>query len=329
MIKTGLFFLFVVSLFYSCSSQKDSKFRTEKNNSERSTFCDKTEAGILFFSSDNGENWVDAGSGLPQTDKIGLDGIAVSNQKLGLATKQSGVYEYNFKTNFWENIPTEKQIIEANPGALAFLENDVFVGTQFAGVFYTNNLGKSWTNCNSGLTNLTIRRFFEFNQQLYVCTNDGFYCFNEASENWQLEFGQRFLQVNGATSFDGSFYLATNQGIYRQQTDKTWINMTPDLSVHHISSDKNRIYAMSYNELLVSSNYGLDWESQQNGLPENLYTFNVLNHHEILFAGQWDGVYRKTKHDKKWMKSNNGLPSNLAVLNLKAFHHILVVSISE
>jgi hypothetical protein len=85
---------------------------------------------------------------------------------------------------------------------------------------------------------------------------------------------------------------------------------------------------MSYNELL-SSKDGETWQSRQNGLPKNLYTFNVLNYNNIVFAGQWDGIYRKTNDSDKWEFSGKGLPSNFAVTNLKAINNILVISTSE
>jgi hypothetical protein len=86
---------------------------------------------------------------------------------------------------------------------------------------------------------------------------------------------------------------------------------------------------MTYNELLLSSNDGIHWQSMQDGLPKNLYTFNILKQNDIVFAGQWDGVYRKTNNDNKWKQSSNGLPANFAVTNLKSFHGFLVITTSE
>lgn len=321
--------LVLTFLLNSCNSQTNGNFIFEKDNSVQKTRQNEELNGIIYFSFDNGNNWVNTSSGLPEKVRIGLDGIAVSNQNIAVATKENGIYIYNFKRNHWENVPTEIQIIEGNIGALAMTDSAIFVGTQFKGVFCSKDSGKTWINLNTGLTNLTVRRFCEFNRKLYVCTNDGFYSLHKDAIDWQLEYGQSSLQVNGATLFDGNFYLATNKGIFTQQKDGTWLNSAPQYSMHNISSDKGQIYSMTYNELLLSSNDGKTWQNQQNGLPKSFYTFNVLTHNNIVLAGQWDGIYRKNINSTKWEPSSNGLPISFAVTNLKAFKNILVVSTSE
>lgn len=327
MIRILLIITFTTLILNPCNSQTSRNLKANHINS----LSKEIPNGIVYFSYDNGLNWVNSSNGLPEKVRIGLGGIATSSQNLGVATKDNGVYFYNFKTKIWENITTDKQIIEANIGTLAIIDSVIFVGTQFKGVFYTTDKGRNWKNLNTGLTNLTIRRFCEFNKILYVCTNDGFYSLNKNLDNWNLEFGQNSLQTNGATFYNGSFYLATNKGIFSQQTDKSWINSSPQLSMHNISADLNQLYAMTYNELLLSSKDGKTWQSHQSGLPKELYTFNVLNHNNFVLAGQWDGIYRKTKVNSTtmWELSSKGLPTKFAVTNLKAFNDILVISTSE
>lgn len=328
MIKIFLI-IFTTLILNSCNSQTSRNLKSGDINSSPIASQKETQNGIVYFSYDNAMNWVNSSNGLPEKIRIGLGGIASSSQLLVVATKDNGVYFYNFNSKTWENIPTDKQIIEANLGALAIFDNAIFVGTQFKGVFYTKDNGKNWTKLNVGLTNLTIRRFCEFNKVLYVCTNDGFYSLNKNLDNWKLEFGQNSLQTNGATFFNGGFYLATNQGIFSKQTDKSWINSAPQFSMHNISSDQNQLYALTYNELLVSSTDGKTWQSHQSGLPKELYTFNVLTHNNLILAGQWDGIYTKTNGNTMWELSSKGLPEKFAVTNLKAFNDILVISTSE
>jgi hypothetical protein len=328
MIKIFLI-VFTTLILNSCNSQSSGNSRADDINSLQNASKKENKGGIVYFSYDNGVNWVNSSDGLPENVRIGLGGIATSNLILGVATKDNGVYLYNNKSKTWDNVPTSKQIIEANLGTLAIIDSVIFVGTQFKGVFYTTNKGRNWKNLNTGLTNLTIRRFCEFNKILYACTNDGFYSLNKNLDNWKLEFGQNSLQTNGATFYNGSFYLATNKGIFSQQKDKSWVNSSPQFSMHNISSDKNQIYAMTYNKLLLSSKDGKNWQSFQSGLPKELYTFNVLNHNNLILAGQWDGIYMQTNNNTMWKLSSNGLPTKFAVTNLKMFNNILVISTSE
>jgi hypothetical protein len=302
---------------------------TVKNNKPNIAINNEPQNGIVYFSYDEGKNWVNASDGLPQITQIGLGGIASSNTLLAVATKNKGVYIFNAKTKTWNNITTIKKIIDANIGALTVYDNTIFIGTQQMGVFYTNNKGKSWHNINTGLTNVTVRRFCMFNKTLYVCTNNGFYTFNKKMQHWQLIYGQALLQINNATFYNNSIYLATDKGIFKQQSDSSWVHSSPQFSMHSISSDNNQLYAMTYNELLQTSNDGYNWQSNQEGLPNDLYTFNVINYNNKIFAAQWDGVYKKNTLTDFWELYSNGLSPKFAVTNLCVFNKILVISTSE
>jgi hypothetical protein len=324
-----ILFLFVFASSF-CNGQITKKIETDQTVVKSKTAKNSTEAdsGIIYFSYDNGNTWRNASSGIPQKVSIGLGGVAVAGKVLAVATKEYGVYSYNFNDSTWFNIPTEKQIIDGNLGALIFYKNTIYVGTQHKGIFYSQDYGKTWTFQNAELNNLTIRRFIEYENMLYVCTNDGFYSLNKDSNGWESEYGYNSLQVNGATVFKGSFYIATNKGVYKKVSGSNWRNVLPDHSIHNISSANEELFAMTYNELLLSSRDGIIWQSAQDGLPENLYTFNVLYQNHVLFAGQWDGVYSKSDLSSKWKKSSIGLPTNFAVTNLISFDGILVITTS-
>jgi hypothetical protein len=315
---TYLFALILFALNFGNAQQTDTTLsKIEKEN------------GIVFFSFDNGNNWKNASSGIPEKVSIGLDGVATSDRFLGVATKEYGIFIYDFKDSIWVNTTTEPQMIDGNIGAFTFFKNAMYVGTQYKGIFYSKDNGKTWITQNNGLSNLIIRRFLEVENKLYVCTNDGFYSLNEKSNTWELAYGNNAIQVNGASIFKGNFYLATSTGVYTKNEGNNWKNVLPNHSVHNISSDNGRVYAMTYNELLLSSNDGILWQNAQDGLPKDLYTFNILNQNNVAVAGQWDGVYSKTDFDFKWKKSSKGLPSNFAVTNLKSFNGILVITTSE
>lgn len=320
----------VLVTFSSCHRQTNKTAETKQSisNSKNGKNLNETANEIIYFSFDNGNSWENASSGLPQKVSIGLGGVAASERLLSIATKEHGVYTYNFNDSIWVGIPTDKQILASNIAALSFYQGAIYVGTQHKGVFYSNDNGKTWTTQNSGLNNLTIRRFFEFENKLYVCTNDGFYSLNEKSNSWKLEYGHDSLQVNGVTVLKGNFYIATSKGVYKKVNDD-WKNILPTHSVHNISSAGEQLYAMTYNELLLSSNNGITWQSAQDGLPKDLYTFNVLNQNNVAFAGQWEGVYSKTNFDSVWKQSGNGLPTNFAATNLTSYNGILVITTSE
>lgn len=282
--------------------------------------------GIVFFSNDNGLTWEDKSRGLPSSIGIGLGGIDVSDGILALAGKENGVYIFDFQKEVWVNIPTNKLILKNNIGALLLFKGGIYVGTQFAGVFVSFDSGNSWTNINFGLLNLTIRKLVQINDKLYAGTNAGIFSYNELLKKWDLEFGNEKLQVNGISEQEGIIYIGTNQGAFSAPIGKKeWKKILAGRSLHNISSDDKTIFAMVYNELFSSVDKGRSWQSIQNGLPDKLYTFNVIRNGNSLFAAQWDGVYRKEPNEI-WKLYSNGLPHNLAIINMKLYNGIIIIS---
>lgn len=286
--------------------------------------------GIIYFSSDNGMSWKNTSDGLPEKISIGLGALAVTPTLLGIVSKEKGVYLFDFKQNVWISIPTDPQVIKNNPGDLIFFKNQIYVGTQFGGVYSSNQQGKTWKPENSGLGNLTIRKFAEINNILYAGTNDGLYSFNEALSKWELKYRNPSMQVNGITELGGSIFIGTNQGAFKSDKSlNNWNQVFPNRALHNISAIVHTIYAMTYNELFQSLDKGVSWENIQKGLPNDLYTFNVIENNNSVFAGQWNGVYRKDTSDKVWKFSSTGLPGKFAATNFKSYQGILIISCSE
>jgi ligand-binding sensor domain-containing protein len=289
--------------------------------------------GIIYFSFDNGTTWENKSNGLPDT--FSLTDLAVADGFLGLSAKQNGIFIYDFQKNIWKNIATHPSI-NYNIDALFFHNGKLFAGTQNGGVFSSDDKGKTWVCTNEGLGNLTIRKFAVFNNKLYVGTNGGLYSLNEKENNWHLEYEQDGLQVNGITALDSEIYIGTNKGVYKHaKLQRDWKQMLTNHSLHNISSDDGTVYAMTYNELFASFDKGNTWQNIQQGLPANLYTFQILKMGNIALAGQWDGVYKNVisshlmSSNNAWRSSNTGLPAKFAVTEMKRYNNIIVIGCSE
>ncbi|WP_439484368.1 FKBP-type peptidyl-prolyl cis-trans isomerase [Cyclobacterium plantarum] len=282
----------------------------------------------VYFSSNNGENWINKNNGLPESTTI--SSIATNENTIGILSKANGVYTFDFQNDSWKSIKTDKIIIENNPTRIALFKNNIYLGTQFGGVYYTKDKGEHWERINEGLDNLTIRRFQNIGNKLFVCTNAGLFSLSANNTTWENEFASDNMQVNGITIFDGNTYIGTTQGVFTSPIGKkNWKNVLSNYTLHNISADDKHIYAMTYNELLFSTDKGATWQSLQKGLPKELYTFNVIKNGNFVFAGQWDGIYRKNSDYETWQAYSNGLPSNLSITNMKLFKGTIVVSGNE
>ena len=216
--------IILLAILSSCNGQNkklDQKVSKNDRNSPIIKSPIETIDGIVYFSSDNGLTWENKSDGLPDSIHIALGAIAVSDNLLGIATKEEGVFLFNFQTNQWINIPTDKKIIKSNPGPLIFFKDQIYIGTQASGVFSSVDLGQNWERLDSGLTDFTIRRFVQIGDKLYAGTNGGLYSLNETEKKWELEYGNSSMQVNGMTEFEGSIYIGTNQGAFTTPTDRT------------------------------------------------------------------------------------------------------------
>ncbi len=326
----------IIFLTILCSCNRQTKNSNEGESESDSILLAvpanqiKETDGIVYFSGDNGLTWKNKSEGLPQKTTLGVGAIAVSDSLLGIATKENGVYLFDFNHERWINIPTDKKIIENNPGTLTFFKRQIYIGTQSGGVFSSANRGKSWTNLNKGLANPTIRKLVQIDNRLYAGTDAGLYSLNEALKTWELEYGNSTMQVNGITEFDESIYIGTNQGAFvTPENRREWKQVLTNYTLHNISSDDKTIYAMTYNVLFSSVDKGKSWRNIQKGLPSELYTFTVVKNGNSVFAGQWDGVYRKNSESEPWKSYSNGLPGNFAITNMKLYKGIIVVSGNE
>ena len=288
----------------------------------------KSSPEVVYFSDDNGETWINKNSGLPKS--ITIISITTNENTIDILSKEYGVYSFDFHKNSWKIIPTDKIIIEKNPTSIALFEKNIYLGTQLGGVYYTKDMGKNWKKINDGLHNLAIRRFQNIGNKLFVGTNAGLFSLSKNNNIWENEFTSNSMQVNGITEFDGNIYIGTTQGAFTSPIEqKNWKNVLSKYTLHNISSDDKHIYAMTYNKLLFSKDKGSTWHSLQKGLPRDLYTFNVIKNGNSVFAGQWDGVYRKTNLYETWQSYSNGLPSNLSITNMKLFKGTIVISGNE
>jgi hypothetical protein len=174
--------------------------------------------------------------------------------------------------------------------SLALSGNNLFIGSNNAGMYRSTDNGTNWIAVNSGLpSNATI-------YSLAVSIN-------EAGDT----------TIYAGTQFSGVF-LSTNNGT-------TWNainNGLPSDPIYALAVSGTYLFAGTWNYgAFRSTNNGASWSSVNNGLTSlNVKTLAVNGSN--VFAGTigLGGVFLSTNYGQSWTVVNSGLPSSVNVQTL-------------
>ena len=168
----------------------------------------------------------------------------------------------------------------------------------------------------------------ELNGDIYAGTNVGLFSLNKQQNNGKKELDDPSLQVNGIALLGNDLFVGTNRGAFKRSSGQTaWTLVLPERSLHNISVVQDVVYAMVYSELFVSADGGASWTSDQAGMPDDMYSFHVIDAYGQVLDAQWDGIYAKTP-GLNWIKIRGGMPEKIAITELKAHNGFIVAASS-
>jgi photosystem II stability/assembly factor-like uncharacterized protein len=142
-----------------------------------------TSAGV-HRSTDNGNNWTDAATGLTNTAINDFAFNSMGYIFVGTARPNGGVFISTDNGDNWTltGYSTDDQSESVVTALTVDHENDIFVGTFGYGIFHSNDNGESWSEINSGLPYGPIYDYpvitsFIFNAEDHIlaCTFNGLY----------------------------------------------------------------------------------------------------------------------------------------------------------
>ncbi|MBK7964538.1 MAG: hypothetical protein IPK10_04045 [Bacteroidetes bacterium] len=80
--------------------------------------------------------------------------------------------------------------------------NEIFVGTNNAGIYYSNTGGTTWTAINTGLTTSFINKIIKYGTELYAATFSGVYRSSNNGLSWsQSNSGLSSTVVHSVVAF--------------------------------------------------------------------------------------------------------------------------------
>ena len=120
-------------------------------------------------------------------------------------------------TNGW----TER---EAPPRDFLAFGSSLYVSTDRAGIFRSNDSGLTWTATNSGLTNGTVYCIAADSGKILAGTSSGIYRSLDGGTNWTQETSPVMNRaIYALARVGGMRFTATNVGVWRSTDDgATW-----------------------------------------------------------------------------------------------------------
>ena len=299
----------------------------------------------LFRSTDAGNSWTPANTGLQHKDKY--DSIAVSAlaQKGDIlyAGTNAGVYVSPNGGDTWHYITGLQKYVRA----VVNIGERIYVGTARDGVWYSDDSGESWMPINDGLENLEIRTLAAMGSTLFAGTGNSAFRRRAGENSWtpiragfamqatdsnpirggstqseryslQTRQARQSVRIGTFAVLDDVLYMSMHTGTYgglfrSDDEGDSWIPITPELmkqrSIGTLAVSPTSLYAGALGSgVFGSSDGGNSWKVVNSGLKNRLVSALVAVNAETVFVGtQGGGVFRSTDGGHSWMESNAGL----------------------
>ncbi|MFH0734039.1 MAG: T9SS type A sorting domain-containing protein [bacterium] len=210
--------------------------------------------------------------------------IAEYEGKIFIGTT-NGVLKSEDGGNSWVNI--NDGLLDLYVNSITVLGENVYAGTEEAGVFVSTNWGDSWEQINSGITTLNITAIIANETELYAGTSGGgiFKSTNYGTTWIAQNSGLNNLKIYSMYSVNSNFYTTTEKGgVY--------------------------IWDLSQNR----------WVSINNGLPTDFTVFSIVKSNSNLIIGTEIGAFYSNDDGEHWIAGNAGiLYNNNNVYTLKYY----------
>lgn len=245
-----------------------------------------TYGNSLFYSIDNGENWENIRVAL---NSRYIFGLLLINDQILMVTTNSGVYlsmdggvNWDYRGLQYSN--THDLLINSG--------GDLFVSSLSEGIYFSPDLGETWSAVNNGLTTDNISALaITTDQHIFAGTNTGIFRSTDNGQSW-------VRKSNG-------------------------LNNNPTFEV--IATSENVLYAGSpFGKIYKSTNDGESWISKSNGLPSSMINTLLEVQNIGIYAGTNEGVYFSSNEGENWIQLNSGLISHkIYSLKLDNEKHLL------
>ncbi len=252
----------------------------------------------VFLSSNNGDSWKTANTGLPLNSLVIITELQSIGNKVIASLFNQGLYISTDTGATWTSANTG--IIDSNIFVITVNNGNLYAGGTMGKIYFSSDSAQSWTPLNpiSPISSNSHISGIEFIGQSIFVANYGYYCNNiyRSDDNGLTWDPLNIIPTNASVQiFDskGTSLFAETDQIYR--SDDLGVTWTPtwsgssNLWVTSLESDVNNVYAGTAlaGSFYFSADNGFNWTCDNTGLPDSsgLAYHAILATPNFIFAG--------------------------------------------
>jgi len=284
-----------------------------------------TDSAGTFLSTDNGDIWAVAASGL--TNKS-VKSIATNSSSVFAGTYGNGIYLSTDQGSNWT--AASKGLTNSTINVLITIGADIFAGTN-AGVFISSDNGSNWSAIHNGLSATPVVSLATNGRLIFAGTNGGgVFLSSDTGKSWtSVNNGLNSDSIN-ALAINGSYiYAGTNSsGIFMSSDNgNSWQAVNSGLTNSHIwavIANGSHIFAAAggggkhngtgggtgggkgKGGVFIIKNLGTSWTPVNTGLPQtDVRSLYIVG--STIFAG--------TEDSNVWKRPLSELTSGIQISN--------------
>jgi photosystem II stability/assembly factor-like uncharacterized protein len=279
-----------------------------------------TNAGGVYLSTNNGQSWSSANSGLPIG---GIGSISINGSMIFGAAFDNGVYLSTNNGTSWSAINSglTRRII----WYLATKDSLMLAGTD-QGIFLSNDNGSNWNPTSTLLPSTNNVRALAFGVGKIFAGTDGSgdgFCSSDTGKSWTNLNLESHGIISCIVVHEPNVYIGTSTGVFvSTDSGATWTLGTFG-TINSLAVNDSMIIATSGSCLFKSNNNGYSWVQDISTASMGNGNYCVVNSGSSFFVGTYNSIFRSDDNGENWTLANTGLCAMkitcVAASNVKLF----------